>query len=114
MEVINKYGYAAKQLCHIWRLKDLISKYVDGKSYLSCLTPSELLREALIDIKEYKPILNREQVEESAKMAMNETIELLEKYSFAPINEEIGKMMDNVTAGVIKKALRKELEELGD
>ena len=47
-------------------------------------------------------------------MAMNETIELLEKYSFAPINEEIGKMMDNVTAGVIKKALRKELEELGD
>ena len=56
----------------------------------------------------------RKQVEESAKMAMNETIELLEKYSFAPINEEIGKMMDNVTAGVIKKALRKELEELGN
>lgn len=114
MEVINKYGYAAKQLCHIWRLRDLISKYVDGKSYLNCLTPSELLRETLIDIKEYKPILNKEQVEESAKMAMNETIELLEKYSFAPINEEIGKMMDNVTAGVIKKALRKEIEELGD
>lgn len=112
MEVINKYGYAAKQLCHIWRLKDLISKYVDGEPYFNCLTPSELLRKTLIDVKEYKPVLNKKQVEESAKVAMDETIKLLEKYSFAPINEEIGQMMDNVTASVIRKALKSELEEI--
>lgn len=112
MEVINKYGYAAKQLCHIWRLRYLISKYVDGESYLNCLIPSELLRKILIEIKEYKPILDKEEVEESAKMAMNETIKLLEEYSFTPINEEIGQMMDNVTASVIRKALKSELEEI--
>lgn len=110
-DVIDKYGYAAKQLCHIWRLKDLISKYVDGELYANCLVPSEALREILIGIKEYRPILNKEQVEASAKMAIDETINLLENYSFTPINEEIDKLMNDVTTNVIKKALKKEIKE---
>ena len=110
-DVIDKYGYAAKQLCHIWRLKDLISKYVDGELYANCLVPSEALRGLLINIKEYKPVLSKEQVEASAKMAIDETINLLKNYSIAPINEEINKLMDNVTTNVIKKALKKEIKE---
>ena len=113
-EVIDKYGYAAKQLSHIWRLRDLISKYVRGELYSNCLVPLEALRKILIEIKEYKPVLTKEEVIASAKMAMDETNKLLETYSFAPIDEEIGTIMDNVTAGAIKIALRKELKELDD
>ena len=110
-DVVDKYGYAAKQLCHIWRLKDLISKYVDGESYVKCLVPSEALRGLLINIKEYKPVLSKEQVEASAKMAIDETINLLKNYSIAPINEEINKLMDDVTTNIIKKALKREIKE---
>ena len=110
-DVVDKYGYAAKQLCHIWRLKDLISKYVDGESYVKCLVPSEALRGLLINIKEYKPVLSKEQVEAGAKMAIDKTINLLKNYSVAPINEEINKLMDNVTTDVIKKALKREIKE---
>ena len=73
--------------------------------------PSEALREILIGIKEYRPILNKEQVEASAKMAIDETINLLENYSIAPINEEINKLMDDVTTNIIKKALKREIKE---
>ena len=110
-DVIDKYGYAAKQLCHILRLKDLISKYVDGESYVKCLVPSEALRELLINIKEYNPVLSKEQVEASAKMAIDETSNLLENYSFIPINEEVDKLMNDVTTNVIKKALKREIKE---
>ena len=111
-DVIDKYGYAAKQLCHIWRLKDLVSKYVNGDSYANCLVPSETLRWLLIDIKEYRPVLTKEQVEASAKRAIDETINLLENYSIAPINEEINKLMNDVTTNIIKKALKREIYDL--
>lgn len=39
MPKIEKYGYDPKQLHHILRINDLISKYVLGKPYKECLAP---------------------------------------------------------------------------
>ena len=108
---IEKYGYAAKQLCHVWRLKDILEKYVNQKSYLDCLTPSEFLRELLIDIKSYNYILSPNEAESSALRAMDAIDKLTKDFTPAKVNKKTGELMDKVTADVIRKALKKELME---
>ena len=108
---IEKYGYAAKQLYHIWRLKDILEKYVNQKSYLDCLTPSELLRELLIDIKSYNYIFSPNEAESSALRAMDAINKLTKDFTPATVNEKTGELMDKVMADVIRKALKKELME---
>lgn len=40
LDKINKFGYDPKQLHHIFRINDLMTKYIDGKPYKECLVPS--------------------------------------------------------------------------
>lgn len=111
-EVVEKYGYAAKQLSHIFRLEDLVSKYILHYPYKICLTPNEAMRKDLIGIKTYKILYtDMEEVATDAKIAMENVDEMLEDFTLAEVNEEVGKMMDKVTADVIRKALRRELME---
>jgi len=111
-EVVEKYGYAAKQLSHIFRLEDLVSKYILHYPYKVCLTPNETMRKDLIGIKTYKVLYtDMEEVAMDAKVAMENVDEMLGDFTPAEVNEEVGKMMDKVTADVIRKALRRELME---
>ena len=111
-EVVEKYGYAAKQLSHIFRLEDLVSKYILHYPYKVCLTPNETIRKDLIDIKTYKVLYtDMEEVAIDAKVAMENVDEMLGDFTPAEVNEEVGKMMDKVSADVIRKTLRRELME---
>lgn len=112
-EVIKKYGYSAKQLHHIWRLWDLTSKYVLGKSYEECLVPFNQLKETLKAMKRYDcPYEKMSEVSDSADLAMRQTEELIKNYRPASVNEEIEILMNKVTTNVIRKALKSELEEI--
>ena len=109
-EVVEKYGYAAKQLSHIWRLKDLIVKYIRGYSYEMCLTPDEITAKQLIEIKTYEMFYtDMDEVAASGREAMNKVEELLKSFTPATVNEKTGKLMDKVTADVIRKTLKEEL-----
>lgn len=111
-EVVEKYGYAAKQLSHIWRFKDLIVKYIGGYSYEMCLTPDKMTAKQLIATKTYEKLYtDMDEVAASGREAMNRVEELLQYFSPAMVNEKTGELMDKVTAGVIRKALKKELIE---
>lgn len=39
-EAISKFGYDPKQLCHLLRLHDMLSKYINGYDYATCLQPN--------------------------------------------------------------------------
>jgi predicted nucleotidyltransferase len=108
---IEKHGYAAKQLSHILRLKDLLEKYVSKKSYSECLTSDPLTRDILIKIKNYTYIICPEQVEHLALAAMDSINKIAEDFEPAPIEERTGQIMDAVTSDIIRKALKKELSE---
>lgn len=111
-EVIEKYGYAAKQLSHMWRLKDLLAKYIRNYPYEMCLTPDEMTAKHLVAIKTYKMLFtDMDEVAASGKEAMDEVEKLLKNFTPATVNEEIGELMDKVTADVIRKALKMELTE---
>ena len=111
-EVVEKYGYAAKQLSHIWRLKDLIVKYIRGYSYEMCLTPDKMTAKQLIAIKTYEKLYtDMDEVAASGRAAMDIVEGLLKDFTPAMVNEKTGELMDRVTADVIRKALKKELME---
>lgn len=111
-EVIEKYGYAAKQLSHIWRLKDLIAKYIEDYSYEMCLTPDKMTAKQLVAIKTYEILYtDMDEVVASGREAMDKVEELLKDFTPATVNEKIGMLMDKVAVDVIRKALKKELME---
>lgn len=49
IDVLNKYGYDPKQLHHIVRLYDFMTRYCNGDSYKTCLIPSN--KEYVLDLK---------------------------------------------------------------
>ena len=110
--VIEKYGYAAKQLSHIWRLKDLLVKYIGDYSYEMCLTPDKETAKQLVAIKTYETLYtDMDEVAASGREAMERVEELLKDFTPAMVNEKTGELMDKVMADVIRKALKKELME---
>lgn len=38
-DVLSKYGYDPKQLHHILRLNDFMTRFINGESYENCLVP---------------------------------------------------------------------------
>lgn len=108
-EVVEEYGYAAKQLHHIHRLNILMRNYVNGATYTDCLVPTEEERASLIDMKLYKPILDVEQVKADAEFIIHLMEKMREDYVAAAVDEEIGSILDKIQGNIIKKALKFEL-----
>ena len=57
-ELIDKYGYDSKQLCHILRIQDFLERYIAGEKYEDCLIPKDVNKlhaikryEANVDLK---------------------------------------------------------------
>ena len=110
-EVVEKYGYAAKQLHHIHRLNILMRRYINGAAYMDCLVPAEEERASLIDTKLYKPIFKVEQVKADADSIIHLMEKMREDYVAAAVDEEVGLILDKVQGNIIRKALKFELKE---
>ena len=108
-EVVEKYGYAAKQLHHIHRLHILMKNYIEGMAYKDCLIPRE--RAFLVDLKLYKPVLDRIQVKTDADVVIRLMEKMREDYVAATVDEEVGLILDKVQGNIIRKALKFELKE---
>lgn len=87
LELLNKYGYDAKQLHHIIRLNDFIKRYKSGVPFEECLIPNEELKEKLIAIKKYDIIYT---VNEAVEIANKFCEEIWREYS------EVQKMDDDL------------------
>lgn len=109
-EVVEKYGYAAKQLHHIHRLHVLMKNYIEGMAYMDCLVPAEEERTFLIDTKLYKPILEVEQVKAGADVSIHLMEKMREDYVAAAVDEEAGLILDKAQRNIIRKALIFELK----
>lgn len=51
LEVLAKYGYDPKQLHHLVRVDNYLTRYIGGESYEKCLVPDKEMKEFLLDIK---------------------------------------------------------------
>lgn len=106
---IVKYGWATKQLHHLMRLNLFIKRWVSGESFANCLIDPR--GEELSYVKQYGHLMmTLEAARDIAKNLDNETNTIKEEYIATHeqvINEDIGKMIDDVVVNVIRASLKK-------
>lgn len=108
---IVRHGWSTKQLHHLKRLNTFIKRWVSGVSFNDCLIDPD--SEGLTRIKQYgHQIKTLEQAREIAKQLDDETNAIKEEYIINHehvINEDTGKLIDDVVVNVIRASLKKEI-----
>ena len=54
LDLIDKYGYDGKQVHHLIRVDDYLTRYIAGESYKDCLRPSANLVEHMLKYKRHE------------------------------------------------------------
>lgn len=110
-EKIDKYGWDNKQLHHILRLKDFISRYCDGEEYRSILIPSD--KEHLLEVKRSYIY----SLDEAVELAQDTTCWIKQfkdeymKNNPVHIDEDVERLMSQVMTNLIKLSVKKEVNQ---
>lgn len=123
---IEKFGYDPKQLHHILRIQEFITRYIAGEDYSKCLKTNK--REQLLDVKRgnisIQEIKTKENIpkeviiEQFAAKCADNIHDIKEDYlkQNDPLKEEwTGTVMNSILSDIIKRAFVTELiEEPGE
>lgn len=107
MDKINKYGYDPKQLHHILRINDFMTRFIAGEDYASCLVPNHA--GYLMQVKKgLHPLF------EARRLALEydqKNKKLKEDYLQNPeyIDFEVEEKLNNLKVKFIKQFLKEEL-----
>ena len=108
MEAIEKFGYSPKELHHLIRIEDFISRYIDDESYSSCIVASD--PEYLKDVKNGLYSLNA--ARQVAKLFMSNIDQMCEDFLAtcdSSVNEEVNELLNDVQYNIMKIAIKKEI-----
>lgn len=111
IDIIDKYGYDAKQTHHLARIDNFLKDYIKGKPYAECLIPTGALKRFYMDIKNNKYDLNT--ARHIAEVAKSH-VEKLEK-EFCETHEEkedpaMRELLEDVSYNIMKKSVEGELK----
>ena len=114
VDIIEKYGYDSKQLHHLLRVEEYLSRYIAGESYEKCLIPNPIRAKRLRVIKENNGLLSLEEARCAANTALA-TIEMMceEGLAYYPegYDPEVEKLLKEVQYDIMKFAIAIELAE---
>lgn len=108
-EKIEKYGYDGKQLHHIIRIAQFMTKYINGEKYSDCLIADN--RENLISIKRDNNIplgdarILAKNMSESVYLMKNDYLNNTE----CTINTEVDDLLENIVLNVFEKHFFEEM-----
>ena len=111
IDIIDKYGYDGKQVHHLIRVDDYLTRYIDGESYESCLHPTESLIHRLMEYKRLDRI-PLEEAREEAEMVLAHTTRIADEFCASHKDEESEEMralLEDVSYNIMKIAVEKEL-----
>lgn len=113
-EVINKFGgYDPKQLHHLIRVHDFLSRYIQGIPYSKCLKPEPEKAEYLKKIKENGVEGGLEEARRLAEKYFDEIREISDEFRKNCENKgnhEVDKLLDDIQKEIMKKYLKLELK----
>lgn len=112
IEIIQKYGYDGKQVSHLLRVYDYLSRYIDGESYESCLRPSAHIRQRILDYK--AQLIPLEEAREEASRYINWIDALEARFCSGKEAEEDAKtrwLLEDVCCRIMKISIKKEIGE---
>lgn len=106
---IQKYGYCLKQLHHLVRILEYLSRYTLGESYESCLRPRnpEFLKRLKTDPMDLGSAENMAQVAMDHIDNMYAAVKAT--YDFNP-NKEVDKLLNEVQYNIMEIAIKEELK----
>lgn len=112
IDIIDKYGYDGKQVHHLLRVDDYLTRYIVGESYESCLRPTPSKRDHIMDYK--RQLIPIEQAREEADKYIAHVVEIADNFCATHEDKEDPKMREllkDVSYEIMKTAVVKELEK---
>jgi predicted nucleotidyltransferase len=112
IELIDKIGYDPKQLSHLVRVREYLSRYEKGEPYAKCLTtemPSWIKAIKRTDIVKY----TLPEAQELAEIALNQVVAMADEFAAAhkndPVDAEVDELLDDVQRDIVKLGIELEL-----
>lgn len=109
---IEQFGYDGKQVSHIERLTNFITKYVNGESYENCLIVEDWLKDHLIEVKTNKAY-DLEKAREVAKLYCDRNYALAkdwQSHNENVIDTEVDEIMTKVLVDIFRLRFKEELK----
>jgi hypothetical protein len=110
LDIIKKYGYDGKQTHHLIRVDDLLTRFIAGESYESCLIPTPSLVDELMAYKRQEIPL------ETARKRAGEVLEhvavIADNFCETHKDEEDERcraLLEDVSYNIMKIAVEREL-----
>jgi predicted nucleotidyltransferase len=111
VDVLAKHGYDPKQLHHLVRVDNYLTRYIAGESYEECLIPKDNMKEFLLEIKRGKWPL--EKARELAEISLAHVEGIADDFCEKTHDEEdpaMRELLEDVSYNIMKIAVEEELK----
>ena len=111
VDVLAQYGYDPKQLHHLVRVDNYLTRYIAGESYEDCLIPDEVMKGFLLDLKKGKWPL--EKARELAEVSLAHVEGIADDFCEKTHDEEdptMRELLEDVSYNIMKIAVEEELK----
>lgn len=108
MAWIEKFGYDPKQLHHLLRVEEYISRYINKELYANCLHPRNPAHLQNVKLGCY----SLEEARALAELAINNIDNMCDEYletCSKEVNKEVDILLDDVQYNIMKIAIKKEI-----
>lgn len=110
LDLIEKYGFDGKQVHHLIRVDDYLTRYVNGESYESCLKPSKHLVAHMLEYKRHEIPL--EAARKEAKEVLEHVTQVADTFCAGCEEKEdylLRKLLQDVSYNIMRIATLHEL-----
>ena len=110
LDLIERYGFDGKQVHHLIRVDDYLTRYINGETYKDCMRPSSHLVEHMLKYKRHEIPL--EQARKEAKEVLFHVEQTADAFCAATSDNEDPEMrtlLQDVSHNIMKIATLKEL-----
>ncbi len=108
--VLEKYGYDPKQLHHMARLDDFLTRYIAGEPYVSCLIPKHI--DYLRRVK--AGMYTKDEAEQVAEHLMEHLLQITSSFYETYENKadpKVDQLLDEVQLEIMRIAIQEELRK---
>ena len=114
VDLIDKWGYDGKQLHHLMRVEEYLTRYVNGEPYVDCLITKR--PEKLKEIKDMNnPKLLLDEARVVAGIYMGKVNAMADEFAAAhkddPVDAEVDKLLDEVQESIMRLGIVLDLEK---
>lgn len=116
IDIIDKWGYDGKQLSHLVRVREYLTRYIDGERYSDCLiTTIPNYLKALKAITNKGFYYDLEDAREIAEIELNLVTKTADEFAAAhkddPIDAAVDELLDNVQRDIMKLGIKLEIQK---